>query len=57
MVLPTDGSPLTEKRPFSHSRSSGRVSSMAAAIAFALSRTLREASATAAPLTGVDRLP
>ena len=57
MVLNCVGSPLTTQRPFSHSRSSGLVSSITAAISFAFSRTLRAASATAPPLTGVERLP
>ena len=55
MVLPTDGSPFTNQRPFSHSRSSGEHSSMAAATMRALSRTRRAAIATAAPDTGVER--
>ena len=57
MVLAVDGSPLTNHLPFSHSRSSGDTSSMAAAISFALSRTRRVATATAAPDTGVEREP
>ena len=54
---PFSGSPLTYQRPFSQARSSGRVSSIVAAIRRALSRTLRETTATAAPDTGVERLP
>jgi hypothetical protein len=48
---------LTNHRPFSHSRSSGATSSIAEATIRALSRTLRAASAAAAPLTGVEREP
>ena len=51
------GSPLTNQRPFSQARSSGLVSSIVAAIRRALSRTLRDTTATAAPETGVERLP
>src|SRR3954466_15405460 len=40
---PFSGSPLTYQRPFSHARSSGRVSSIVAAISRALPRTLRAA--------------
>ena len=54
---PCSGSPFTYQRPFSQARSSGRVSSIVAAIWRALSRTLRETTATAAPDTGVERLP
>ncbi len=51
------GSPLTNHLPFSQARSSGRVSSIVAAISRARSRTLRETTATAAPDTGVERDP
>src|SRR4051794_37413825 len=55
------GSPFTYQRAggdvFSHASSSGRVSSIVAAISRALSRTLRETTATAAPDTGVEREP
>ena len=54
---PFSGSPLTYQRPFSQARSSGLVSSIVAAICRALSRTLRETTATAAPETGVEREP
>ena len=57
IIAPFSGSPLTYQRPFSQARSSGRVSSMWAAISRALSRTLRDTTATAAPLTGVEREP
>ena len=49
IVSPFSGSPLTNQRPFSHSRSSGETSSIAAATSRALSRTLRATSAVAAP--------
>jgi hypothetical protein len=48
---------LTYQRPFSHARSSGRVSSIVAAMSRALSRTLRATTATAPPDTGVERDP
>ena len=54
---PFSGSPLTYQRPFSQARSSGLVSSMVDAIRRALSRTLRDTTATAPPETGVERLP
>ena len=57
IIAPFSGSPLTYQRPFSQARSSARVSSMVAAIRRALSRTFRETTATAAPLTGVDLDP
>ncbi len=57
MPTPLSGEPLTWKRSSAHSRSSSAASSMWAAIFFALSRTLRETTAVAAPQTGVERLP
>ena len=57
IVTDADGSPLTWKDPFSHSRSAIDASSMPEAMIFALSLTLRATSAAAAPDTGVDRLP
>src|SRR5258708_7454551 len=57
IIAPFSGSPFTYQRPFSHARSSGVVSSIVAAIRRALSRTLRETTATAPPETGVERLP
>ena len=60
IVTPFSGSPFTNQRaggPFSHSRSCGAASSIAAATTRARSRTLRATSAVAAPLTGVEREP
>ena len=56
IVFARSGEPLTTKRPGSHSRSSSDASSRCAAIARALSRSLREITAVAAPATGVERL-
>ena len=54
---PFSGSPFTYQRPFSQARSSGRVSSIVAAISRARSRTFLDTTATAAPDTGVERDP
>ena len=57
MVTDFEGSPLTWNEPFSHSRSATETSSIPDAMICALSRTLRDTSAAAAPDTGVERLP
>ena len=57
IVFPCEWSPLTNQRPFSHSRSDGATSSIAAATSRACSTTLRATTAAAAPDTGVERLP
>ncbi len=51
------GSPRTNQRPRSHSRSAGSTSSMAEATMRARSRTFLATIAVAAPDTGVDRDP
>ena len=55
MVTVRSGEPRTENLPFSSSMSSSAASSRCAAIFFALSASLRDTIAVAAPPTGVER--
>ncbi len=55
MVTDRLGEPFTENVPFSSSMSASAASSRCAAIFFALSASLRETIAVAAPATGVER--
>ena len=55
MVVCRSGAPRTWNRSPAHSRSSGATSSRWAASSLALSRSLRETMAVAAPAVGVLR--
>ena len=57
IVAPFSGSPFTNQRPFSHSRSSGATSSIAEATIARPVAHLAGDERRAAPLTGVERDP